>query len=44
LPVPAADILDVSGAIRSQYVSLDYKTRIDPDKLLIEARNALRAK
>jgi len=44
LPVPAAYIIDTSGTIRSRYVNPDYKTRIDPDKLLGEAKAALKAK
>ncbi len=44
LPVPAAYIIDTSGTIRSRYVNPDYKTRIDPDKLLAEAQAALKAK
>ena len=44
LPVPAAYIVDTSGTIRARYVNPDYKRRIDPDKLLTEARAALKAK
>ena len=41
LPVPAAYIVDTSGKIRSDYVNPDYKVRIDPQKLLLQARAAL---
>ncbi|KKM16944.1 hypothetical protein LCGC14_1680720 [marine sediment metagenome] len=41
LPVPAAYIVDQSGKIRHAYVNPDYKARIEPEKLLQEARSAL---
>ncbi len=44
LPVPAAYIIDTSGTVRSRYVNPDYKSRIDPDKLLAEAKAALKTK
>ncbi len=42
LPVPAAFIVDTSGRIRYEYVNSDYKVRVDPEKLLEEARLALK--
>ncbi len=41
LPVPAANVVDRSGKISYEYVNQDYKIRIEPEKLLQEARSAL---
>jgi len=38
LPVPAAFVVSASGVVSYSYVNSDYKTRVDAEKLLEEAR------
>lgn len=40
LPVPAALVIDRKGVIRFAYVNPDYKSRVDPGKLLEAAKAA----
>ena len=41
LPVPAAYVIDQTGAIRYAYANPDYKVRVNPDDLLAAAKAAL---
>jgi peroxiredoxin len=44
LPVPAAYVLDTAGNIHFAYANPDFRTRVDPDKLLAAAKAAVRHK
>ena len=41
LPVPTVFVLDTGGTIRFVYSNADYKVRIDPERLMAQARKAL---
>lgn len=41
LPVPAVFIINGDGVVRYVHTNPDYKLRLDPDDLLMEAENAL---
>jgi peroxiredoxin len=42
LPVPAVFLIDKNGTIKFQYVNPNYKTRLDPEILMVAAKIALK--